>query len=425
MSRVVRVSDGNYRVITGNGQTITLDTTGGQLDGAGKVVITGDLEIQGDTTTVESTIVTIEDNIIVLSKGSQGSLPDNTSGVSVDLGNNDSADWLWRDNQSWNLGQDSNGTGLWESSRSGNRVPISTPGIFAGDNFYIQTTGVIDLAANVGYEERVFRYENGVLTPDPNTNDAVIDPNAVPNAKAVNDLLQYRLRNPEVGRILTDDTSVETFDTNNTIFSIVEVGGSTTLQFSNPHGFSLNDTIRIANVQSLPSDAAIDNLNGTFTVTDVPTNRTVVINANTNGGNTANYVANSGTTDDGNSTEARVGVFVEGSEVSSFYEDRVQIQHIKFEDTSIIATSANSDIIISAPGTGVVKVDDVFALSKTPHTNDGSIDPAVPTDGVKIYSKAEGQGKTGIYFRNENMTATGEVDELVSKKRALLFSMIF
>lgn len=425
MSRVVRVSDGNYKIIVGNDQTITLDTTGGQLDESGRVVITGDLIVQGTQTTINTEEVTVEDNIIILSKGSGGVLPNNVSGISVDLGNNDSADWLWVDTASWNLGQAANGTGMWESSRSGNRVPISVPGVFGGANFYIQTTGIIDVSANNNYEERVFRYENNVLTPDPNTNDAVVAPDAIPNAKAVNDLIQYRLRNPEVGRILTDDTSVQTFDTNNTIFSILEVGGETTLQFSNPHGFELNDTIRITGVQSLPSDAAIDNLNGTFTVTDIPTNRTLVVNANTNGGNTANYVANSGTTDDGSSTEARVGIFVEGTEVTSFYEDRVQIQHIEFADTAITATSINSDLTFSAPGTGVVKIDDVLAITKTPHASDGSVDPAVPTDGVKIYSKAEGQGKTGIYFRNESMTETDEVDELISKRRALLFSMLF
>ncbi|SVC89525.1 uncharacterized protein METZ01_LOCUS342379, partial [marine metagenome] len=68
MSKILRVGNGDYKILVKQGGSITLDTTDNALDKTGTVVVTGNLEIKGTTTTVDSTIVTIADNIIVLSK---------------------------------------------------------------------------------------------------------------------------------------------------------------------------------------------------------------------------------------------------------------------------------------------------------------------------------------------------------------------
>ena len=68
MSKYLRVGNGDYHISVKDGARIILDTTDGLLNNAGKVLITGDLEVRGDTTTVNSTILTVADNIIVLSK---------------------------------------------------------------------------------------------------------------------------------------------------------------------------------------------------------------------------------------------------------------------------------------------------------------------------------------------------------------------
>jgi hypothetical protein len=47
--------------------------------------------------------------------------------------------------------------------------------------------------------------------------------------------------------------------------------------------------------------------------------------------------------------------------------------------------------------------------------------PTFVTGSHVIYSRAEAAGKSGIYFVNTENTR----DELVSKNRALLFSMLF
>jgi hypothetical protein len=69
MSRVLKVSQSNYRLQTAAGGTITLDTG---VD-VGTVIVTGDLVVQGETTTVNTTNLAIEDNVIVLNKNQTGS----------------------------------------------------------------------------------------------------------------------------------------------------------------------------------------------------------------------------------------------------------------------------------------------------------------------------------------------------------------
>lgn len=68
MSRVLKVSQSNYRLQTASGGTITLDTG----TDVGTVIVTGDLVVQGETTTINTTNLAIEDNIIVLNKNQTG-----------------------------------------------------------------------------------------------------------------------------------------------------------------------------------------------------------------------------------------------------------------------------------------------------------------------------------------------------------------
>ena len=83
MSKVVRVSDGDYKVVTQLNGTITLDT-GNQV---GQVIITGDLLVQGNTTTVDSETLTIRDNIIYINKDEVGAgVTLGTAGISIERG---------------------------------------------------------------------------------------------------------------------------------------------------------------------------------------------------------------------------------------------------------------------------------------------------------------------------------------------------
>ena len=90
--------------------------------------------------------------------------------------------------------------------------------------------------------------------------------------------------------------------------------------------------------------------------------------------------------------------------------------------TEISTYNSNDDLVLSAPGSGVVRVKDTFELTKTPGDDEGSVfDPAAPIEGVKLYSKTPGTGSTGLFIVNEQQRR----DEIISKNRALLFGMLF
>jgi hypothetical protein len=428
MSKVLRISDVNYKVIVGNGGTITLDTTNGELDGSGTVVITGDLQVKGNTTTIESTISTIADNIIVLSSGNTNSgLPASldrpySSGIEIDRGLLTPSRWIYDDSISWSLGGTS-GIGTWVATQgyigTEQRLPLATPGIIAGGNLYISTgSGVISVTGTSNYEEKVWRYESGVITPDPLTNNIIIDDDHITNAKAVKDYVDYQIDTVEIGIIQEDNSKVEIIDKNNVILNISEVGSNTTIITEGSHGYGIGDTITITGVTTVPTDTIINDINGTWTVTDVPSRSTIQFNKSTTNGDLTRYVTSSGAAV---STESIIKVVVEDEEIVNFYSNRVELSGIEIKGTEITTFNSNEDLILAAPGTGSVTVKDTLSLTKTPGDDDGLTDPNAPVEGVKIYSKTPDAGKTGVYFINEN----DHSDELISKNRALLFSMLF
>tara|TARA_R110000824_G_scaffold114186_1_gene264491 strand:+ start:5620 stop:6951 length:1332 start_codon:yes stop_codon:yes gene_type:complete len=74
-----------------------------QADGSGSVVITGDLTVEGTTTTVESTSVLIEDKIIELAHGTSGT-PSGDAGIIVERGSSTNSALIWDEStDTWNI----------------------------------------------------------------------------------------------------------------------------------------------------------------------------------------------------------------------------------------------------------------------------------------------------------------------------------
>jgi hypothetical protein len=425
MARVLRIPTSDYKLIVGEGNTITLDTTNGKNNGTGKVLITGDLEVKGDTTTVNSTIVKVDDNILILSASNTADgLPASldrpySSGIEIERGSFTNARWVYDDSITWSLGGEVNGIGTWLAEQGTQRLPIATPGIVAGGNLFVSVgNGVITVQGSVNYEEKVFRYVTGVITPDPSTGSIIVNDDAIPNAKAVADFVNFSFTNIGVSEVSQDNSSLRVVDKNNVIGAIVEVGARTLIRTVNTHGYVTGDSITITGVTTSPTDAIIDGINGTWTVTDVPTDSTIEFNRGTTGGDVGSYISSSGRTVSENS---RIAITVENSEIANFYENRIEFYGIKVNGTEISTTESNTNLILGAPGTGNVLVRDVLAISETPNDDDGSLDPSSPLEGIKIYSKQESVGDTGLYFVNRSNTS----GEFISKNRALLFSMLF
>ena len=117
---------------------------------------------------------------------------------------------------------------------------------------------------------------------------------------------------------------------------------------------------------------------------------------------------------------SRIDFLMDSSIISTFYPDKIELNDLRISGQTISGTVSNGDIVLDAPGTGTVKINDVLQIAQTPGTDDPNIDPLAPTDGVKLYSKSEGPGNTGLYFVNTNNTQ----DELISRKKALILGYL-
>jgi len=345
MSKVVRVANGNYKVAVQSGGTITLDTG----TETGTTIVTGDLEVRGTTTTVESTDVTIKDNILRLNVPEDGDAePDGIpaslgyrAGIEIERGQRVDARVVFDEQISWTLGGDV-GTGTFVFEAGTDTLPIKTPGIVAGGNLYVSTgSGVITVTGTTDYEESIFDYDGSG-----NILGTTIDDDNIPNTKALVDYVSYTLENIFQPRIEEGDTYVEALD--------------------------FDDT--------------------------------------------------------GNPSLVQIGV--DNSPVAEFYADRFETGDLRFQDNTITLFSSNENLVLDSPGTGTVQIKDVLEMSPIPWDNDASTEPLAPASGIRLYTTSaadssgfqdQTRGNTGIFFVNSNENR----DELISKNRALLYSMLF
>lgn len=309
MSKIVKVSQSDYRLKVKDSGTITLDTG---LD-VGVVVITGDLLVKGNTTTIDTANLQIEDNIILLNKGEGGAgVTEGTSGIDIDRGSLPNAQFLWNETTDKFVFQLD--TGALSGIIVGNIATDPATNL----QFDMQAGGgTLRIINSTGYESRV------------------TDINDIPNRKFITDYvlasgglaLTDKIFFPLLGHVPgNEDTLLQVFETN--------------IQFSVRSGGTLNQRAQIT-AQGL----TVDDIN-------------------------------------------------------------------IFNDT--IQNTGSEDLILTA-ATNHVRIDAILNL------DDQTVDPAATGGVSRIYSKSTGgPGKTGLFFTNNTTT-----DELVSKNRALLFSMLF
>lgn len=184
MSKYLNIPQGNYKVSVQDGGQIILNP--GAL---GDVVVTGNLTVQGATTTLETTDSVIEDNIILLNRGETGlgvTRDSGTSGIRIDRGNLTDAQWVFAEDvyftDTANLGTVDEGA--WSARDVNGRIigietlSIVTPGTDL--NLLGQYTG-----------------PGGNATPNPgkitvsgtggNYQDRVTDDDDIPNKRYVDD----------------------------------------------------------------------------------------------------------------------------------------------------------------------------------------------------------------------------------------------
>ena len=129
---------------------------------------------------------------------------------------------------------------------------------------------------------------------------------------------------------------------------------------------------------------------------------------------------------DTNAIESKFIITVDGSNIGNIFRNRTEIYNLKFEDNQITTLnddSTNQDLVLSASGAGSVRIDDGLIITPAPFQAEDAIAPSSnpPSEGIKLYSDPSSADGSGLFFVNSNAN-TGE---LISKNKALLYSMLF
>ena len=167
MSKIVKVSESDYRLIVKSTGTITLDT-GVEV---GTVRITGNLQVDGTQTTVNTTNLDIEDNIIRLNKNETGDgITLGFSGLEIERGTQANAQMVYKEStDNWIFQyDDENLTG----------ITVGSVGTNPGSNLLLDMqngSGTIRVTNSTDYESRV------------------TDDNDIPNKKYIDDYVSAGL----------------------------------------------------------------------------------------------------------------------------------------------------------------------------------------------------------------------------------------
>lgn len=112
---------------------------------------------------------------------------------------------------------------------------------------------------------------------------------------------------------------------------------------------------------------------------------------------------------------------IDNSIVGTITKDNFEFGELRIQHNQIETTTSDRQLVLSAPGTGGILVNDNMTISLTPGLNDSIVDPSIPESGIKLYAKSPETGGTGLFFKH-SATKSGEI---MSRQSALLFSMLF
>ncbi|MBO01990.1 MAG: hypothetical protein CMG35_11955 [Candidatus Marinimicrobia bacterium] len=317
--KYVSIPTGNYSLAVQDSGTITLDT-GNQV---GEVIVTGNLTVQGSSTTVTSQNLDVKDNIITLNKGETGAgITLDDSGLEMDRGTFTNVLFTFNENITW-----------------------SDP--------------VTDTTKTGGF---VFKDAN-------------------------NALIGIRTNNINTG--------------GGDLYLINSGTGTVSVTGTNNYELQVTDDDDLTNKKYV--DDAITNAFGTVNISTIGQGNV--------GTQTAIAIADTDVT----GQPSVVNFSIDGNINTRLFEDRLELPEVRIVGSILETTVSNTDLVISSPGTGVVQVDDTL------HVRQAVSVPTQPADGNMLYMQTQSHGKSGVFFVN----AQGTRDELISKNRSILFSMLF
>ena len=197
MSKFLRVPNGDYKIEVREGGRITLHTGVER----GQVYITGNLIVEGDTTTVNSETLVVRDNIIELNKDDSGlaGITLGESGLLINRGAGlayTDAKFVFDETVEWTdpVSETTKYGGFRFSNVNDEDVGIRTNSIATGGNdlYLINSgTGVISVTGTNNYERQAFYYTgpDSIDITAGSNGDGTRDPDIIPNAKSVADYI--------------------------------------------------------------------------------------------------------------------------------------------------------------------------------------------------------------------------------------------
>ena len=113
--------------------------------------------------------------------------------------------------------------------------------------------------------------------------------------------------------------------------------------------------------------------------------------------------------------QSAVSIIVEGTLNTQFYSNRVEIQGLEISDNEITNNDTNANVFIRTQGTGRLQTNYALELEEI------AVTPAYVAGSTILHACTPGIGGSGIAY----VGSTNVNDELVSKNKAILFSMLF
>lgn len=407
MSKIVRVQGGDYKLIVGSTTTpgyITLDTNPtGEINPQGKVTITGDLEVLGNTTTVQSETLTIKDNIIYLNVGETNdgvATLGTSSGLTIDRGTAPDVSFLWDETKDSEdpTGAISEsipiGTFVFQDANSNLRA-IATNSINTFDGgLAIEVgagTNAIYVARTANYEDRIFDYVKLLsvytISRIERTSNIVTVYTTTPHGMVAFDRVTVNCTStPSINVVLAQITGVPSL----TSFTYANSGlniplGAPGSESGTVRPDAIRDDDRIPNTRAVVDFATNAILGATFNKIQENDTKVQTYDFDTSG-------------------VSKITFEIDGGQRAIVNNNGLTVDNIRIRNNNISNTS-NDNILF----------DNVLNIP-----NRASV-PTTPSGYVKLYSKSSaGTGGTGLYFVN----GLGTNDELISKTKALLYSLI-
>jgi len=123
--------------------------------------------------------------------------------------------------------------------------------------------------------------------------------------------------------------------------------------------------------------------------------------------------------------ESAVSIIVDNLLIGQFYANRFEIGDLEIgggldrNEITSRASITNENIYVRTQGTGKLQTNYAIQVE-----NIGVI-PSYVSNSVLLYAAAPSIGTTGLYFVNDSAEVAKQNGELISKNKALVFSMLF